>query len=268
MKLVYPWDEVSRLERTSNVLLAESIRVCVRGEDHFFSMLLRLQQTYLIMQQLADYAVMRFFDKETFNAEHPLANPLHITQRCVSFILMFYECHFSIIYILLDDVWLCCNCCRALEIHARNQSFRAFFRLPQEENLCEVHESFLWVPFSHINTLGKICVSENYLCFASQDGSQCHLVIPLWEVRMLRSLSWWSLPLRKRNMHSIIECALVVQILKGYLNKKNCTCRLYKSNKRPAKWTLKKVNCFSIHLSTLLKSALCNNKGILLIYCF
>uniref|UniRef100_A0A672LTA5 TBC1 domain family member 8B n=1 Tax=Sinocyclocheilus grahami TaxID=75366 RepID=A0A672LTA5_SINGR len=154
VKLVYPWDEVSRLERTSSVLLAESIRVCVRGEDHFFSMLLRLQQTYLIMQQLADYAIVRFFDKETFNAEHPLANPLHITQR-------------------------------ALEIHARNQSFRAFFRLPQEENLCEVHESFLWVPFSHVNTLGKICVSENYLCFASQDGSPCHLIIPLWEVRIV-----------------------------------------------------------------------------------
>uniref|UniRef100_A0A671LYE4 TBC1 domain family member 8B n=1 Tax=Sinocyclocheilus anshuiensis TaxID=1608454 RepID=A0A671LYE4_9TELE len=151
VKLVYPWDEVSRLERTSSVLLAESIRVCVRGEDHFFSMLLRLQQTYLIMQQLADYAIVRFFNKETFNAEHPLANPLHVTQR-------------------------------ALEIHARNQSFRAFFRLPQEENLCEVYESFLWVPFSHVNTLGKICVSENYLCFASQDGSQCHLIIPLWEV--------------------------------------------------------------------------------------
>ncbi|XP_016137345.1 TBC1 domain family member 8B-like, partial [Sinocyclocheilus grahami] len=151
VKLVYPWDEVSRLERTSSVLLAESIRVCVRGEDHFFSMLLRLQQTYLIMQQLAEYAIVRFFDKETFNAEHPLANPLHVTQR-------------------------------ALEIHARNQSFRAFFRLPQEENLCEVYESLLWVPFSHVNTLGKICVSENYLCFASQDGSQCHLIIPLWEV--------------------------------------------------------------------------------------
>ncbi|XP_051551744.1 TBC1 domain family member 8B-like isoform X1 [Myxocyprinus asiaticus] len=151
VKLVFPWDEVSRLEHTSNVLLAESIRVRVRGEDHFFSMLLRLQQTYLIMQQLADYAIVRFFEKETFNTEHPLANPLHITQR-------------------------------ALEIHARNQSFRAFFRLPQEENLCEVYESFLWLPFSHMNTLGKICVSENYLCFASQDGSQCHLIIPLWEV--------------------------------------------------------------------------------------
>ncbi|XP_036435959.1 TBC1 domain family member 8B isoform X2 [Colossoma macropomum] len=151
VKLVFSWDEVSRLERTSSVLLAESIRVCVRGEDHFFSMFLRLQQTYLLMQQLADYAITRLFDKETFSTDHPLSDPLHITQR-------------------------------ALEVHARNQAFRSFFRLPQEENLCEVYESFLWVPFSHYNTLGKICVSERYLCFASQDGSQCHLIIPLREV--------------------------------------------------------------------------------------
>uniref|UniRef100_A0A4W4F7U3 TBC1 domain family member 8B n=1 Tax=Electrophorus electricus TaxID=8005 RepID=A0A4W4F7U3_ELEEL len=151
VKLALPWDEVSRLERASSVLLTESIRVCVRGEEHYFSMLLHLQQTYLLMQQLAAYAVTRLFDKETFDADHPLSDPPRITQR-------------------------------ALEVHARNQAFRAFFRLPCEENLCEVYESFLWLPFSHHNTLGKICVSERYLCFASQDGSQCHLILPLREV--------------------------------------------------------------------------------------
>lgn len=72
---------------------------------------------------------------------------------------------------------------RGLEAHAKSEQFRTFFRLPKEENLLEVHESFLWVPFSHFNTLGKICVSENYLCFASQDGSQCHVIVPMREVR-------------------------------------------------------------------------------------
>lgn len=210
MKLVYPWDEVSRLERTSNVLLAESIRVRVRGEDHFFSMLLRLQQTYLIMQQLADYAILRFFDKETFNAEHPLANPLHITQRCISFFFLLWMLP---LFFVLNNVWLYCNICRALEIHARNQSFRSFFRLPQEESLCEVYESFLWVPFSHVNMLGKICVSENYLCFASQDGSQCHLIIPLWEVRKLLIFLQTVMvkPLRKISMLNCIE--IIAQII-------------------------------------------------------
>lgn len=72
---------------------------------------------------------------------------------------------------------------RGLEAHAKSQQFRTFFRLPKEENLLEVHESYLWVPFSHFNTLGKVCLSENYLCFASQDGSQCHVVIPMREVK-------------------------------------------------------------------------------------
>ncbi|GAA6079020.1 TBC1 domain family member 8B-like, partial [Tachysurus ichikawai] len=78
----------------------------------------------------------------------------------------------------------------------RNQAFRTFFRLPCNENLCEVHECFLWLPFSHIHTLGKICVSERYACFSSQDGNQCTVIIPLCEVvsvevlnRSSRSLS-------------------------------------------------------------------------------
>ncbi|XP_053086399.1 TBC1 domain family member 8B isoform X2 [Pangasianodon hypophthalmus] len=151
VKLVFSWCEVSRLERTSSVLLTECIRVCVKEEDHFFSMFLRLQHTYELMQQLADYAIARMFDKETYNAQHPLRDPLHITQR-------------------------------SLEAHMRNQAFRSFFRLPRSENLCEVHECFLWLPFSHTHTLGKICVSERYACFSSQDGNQCTVIIPLYEV--------------------------------------------------------------------------------------
>ncbi|XP_062845091.1 TBC1 domain family member 8B isoform X4 [Trichomycterus rosablanca] len=151
VKLVLPWCEVSRLERSSSVLLTECIRVSVLGEDHYFSMFLRLQHTYQLMQQLADYAVTRLFDKEQYDTQHPLRDPLHITQR-------------------------------SLEVHMKNQAFRSFFRLPREENLCEVYECFLWLPFNHTHTLGKICVSERYTCFSSQDGTQCTVVIPLREV--------------------------------------------------------------------------------------
>ncbi|CAB1316238.1 unnamed protein product, partial [Coregonus sp. 'balchen'] len=145
VKLVISWNEIWRLEKTSNVILTESIHVLANGEDHFFSMFLHFNETFLIMEQLADYSIKRLFDKETFQEEPSLSDPLQITKR-------------------------------GLETHARNEQFRAFFRLPKEENLLEVYESFLWVPFSHFNTLGKICLSESYLCFASQDGSQCHVI--------------------------------------------------------------------------------------------
>uniref|UniRef100_A0A3Q0RZQ5 TBC1 domain family member 8B n=1 Tax=Amphilophus citrinellus TaxID=61819 RepID=A0A3Q0RZQ5_AMPCI len=151
VKLVISWDEIWRLEKTSNVILTESIHVLAHGEDHYFSMLLHLNETFVIMEKLADYSIKRLFDKESFQREPALSDPLQITKR-------------------------------GLEAHAKSEQFRTFFRLPKEENLLEVHESFLWVPFSHFNTLGKICLSENYLCFASQDGSQCHVIIPMREV--------------------------------------------------------------------------------------
>nr|XP_015206947.1 PREDICTED: TBC1 domain family member 8B isoform X1 [Lepisosteus oculatus] len=151
VKFIISWDEIWKLEKTSNVILTESIHVFARGEDHYFSMFLHLNETFLLMEQLADYAIKRLFDKETFEGDPALSDPLQVTKR-------------------------------GLETRARNEQFRAFFRLPREENLLEVHESFLWVPFSHFNTLGKICVSENYLCFASQDGSQCYVIIPVREV--------------------------------------------------------------------------------------
>eukprot|EP00064_Thunnus_orientalis_P003350 superscaffoldBa00000270_g3359 len=151
VKLIISWDEIWKLEKTSNVILTESIHVLANGEDHYFSMLLHLNETFIIMEQLADYSIKRLFDKEAFEREPALTDPLQITKR-------------------------------GLEAHAKSEQFRTFFRLPKEENLLEVHESFLWVPFSHFNTLGKICLSENYLCFASQDGSQCHIIIPMREV--------------------------------------------------------------------------------------
>ncbi|XP_073214442.1 TBC1 domain family member 8B isoform X2 [Lepidochelys kempii] len=151
IKLVISWDEISKLEKTSNVILTESIHVCSRGEDHYFSMFLHINETFLLMEQLANYAVRRLFDKETFESDLVLHDPLQITKR-------------------------------GLENRAHSEQFSAFFRLPKEETLKEVHECFLWVPFYHFNTLGKMCISENYICFASQDGSLCSIIIPLREI--------------------------------------------------------------------------------------
>ncbi|XP_029329213.1 TBC1 domain family member 8B isoform X3 [Mus caroli] len=135
IKLIISWDAISKLEKTSTVILTESIHVCSQGENHYFSMFLHINETYLLMEQLANYAIKRLFDKETFDNDPVLDDPLQITKR-----------------------------------------------LPKEETLKEVHECFLWVPFSHFSTHGKMCISENYICFASQDGNLCSVIIPLREV--------------------------------------------------------------------------------------
>ena len=81
VKLVISWDEIWRLEKTSNVILTESIHVQAHGENHYFSMFLHLHETFLLMEQLADYSVKRLFDKESFNREPSLCDPLQITKR-------------------------------------------------------------------------------------------------------------------------------------------------------------------------------------------
>ncbi|KAM5145738.1 TBC1 domain family member 8B [Mantella aurantiaca] len=151
IKLIISWDEISRLEKTSTVLLTESIHVCSQGEDHYFSMFLHINETFLLMEQLANYAIRRLFDKETFENDPILNDPLQITKR-------------------------------GLESRAHSERFTTYFRLPREETLKEVHECFLWIPFSHLNTVGKMCVSENYICFASHDGSLYSTIIPLREI--------------------------------------------------------------------------------------
>uniref|UniRef100_A0A665UST7 TBC1 domain family member 8B n=1 Tax=Echeneis naucrates TaxID=173247 RepID=A0A665UST7_ECHNA len=181
VKLVISWDEIWRLEKTTNVILTESIHVLAHGEDHYFSMLLHLNETFVIMEQLADYSIKRLFDKEAFKGEPALSDPLQITKR-------------------------------GLEAHAKSAQFRTFFRLPKEENLLEVHESFLWVPFSHFNTLGKICLSENYLCFASQDGSQCHIIIPMREVKWICE--------KKKELINNTDCFLYLNLCVGQLKEK------------------------------------------------
>ncbi|XP_058392430.1 TBC1 domain family member 8B isoform X3 [Diceros bicornis minor] len=107
IKLIISWDAVSKLEKTSNVILTESIHVCSQGENHYFSMFLHINQTYLLMEQLANYAIKRLFDKETFDNDPILDDPLQITKR-------------------------------GLENRAHSEQFNAFFRLPKEETLKEV----------------------------------------------------------------------------------------------------------------------------------
>lgn len=93
VKLIISWDELWRLEKTSNVILTESVHVQAHGEDHFFSMLLHLNETFVIMEQLADYSIKRLFDKEAFQKEPMLRDPLQITKRYSSPPQAFYVFH-------------------------------------------------------------------------------------------------------------------------------------------------------------------------------
>lgn len=71
---------------------------------------------------------------------------------------------------------------RDLDARAKNEYYRATFRLPGDERLDGHTSCTLWTPFTKLHIPGQMFISGNYICFASKEEDACHLIIPLREV--------------------------------------------------------------------------------------
>uniref|UniRef100_A0A8D2JI44 TBC1 domain family member 8 n=1 Tax=Varanus komodoensis TaxID=61221 RepID=A0A8D2JI44_VARKO len=162
LKLIIPWVDVQKLERTSNIFMTEIIRITTQSKERDFSMFLNIDETFRIMEQLADVTLRRLLDNEIFELDPGLQDPTQITKR-------------------------------DLESRAQNEYFRAFFRLPKEEKLHEVEDCSLWTPFSRCHTVGKLFASNSYICFASKEDGCCNVLIPLIEVASIEKMEDTSL---------------------------------------------------------------------------
>ena len=76
------------------------------------------------------------------------------------------------------------TCSRDLDARAKNERYRALFRLTQDERLDGHTDCTLWTPFAKMHVVGQMFVSNNYICFASREEDMCQLIIPLREVRV------------------------------------------------------------------------------------
>ncbi|NWY03455.1 TBCD8 protein, partial [Nothoprocta ornata] len=161
-KLVIPWVEVQKLERTSNVFMADTVRVTTATKERDFSTFLNITEAFRIMEQLADVTLRRLLDNEIFELDPGLQDPTQITKR-------------------------------DLEARAQNEFFRAFFRLPRKEKLHEVVDCSLWTPFSRCHTAGRMYASDTYICFASKEDGCCNVIIPLREVITIEKMEDTSL---------------------------------------------------------------------------
>ncbi|XP_036737306.2 TBC1 domain family member 8 isoform X3 [Manis pentadactyla] len=162
LKLVVPWVDIQKLERTSNVFLTDTIRITTQNKERDFSMFLNLHEVFKIMEQLADVTLRRLLDNEGFDLDPDLQEPSQITKR-------------------------------DLEARAQNEFFRAFFRLPRREKLHAVVDCSLWTPFSRCHTAGRMFTSDSYICFASKEDSCCNVILPLQEVVSIEKMEDTSL---------------------------------------------------------------------------
>lgn len=81
VKLIIPWVEVQKLERTSNVFMTDTVRVTTANKERDFSTFLNIAEAFRIMEQLADVTLRRLLDNEIFELDPGLQDPTQITKR-------------------------------------------------------------------------------------------------------------------------------------------------------------------------------------------
>uniref|UniRef100_A0AAQ5YK75 Rab-GAP TBC domain-containing protein n=1 Tax=Amphiprion ocellaris TaxID=80972 RepID=A0AAQ5YK75_AMPOC len=173
--LVVPWTEVTQLEKNATLLFPESVRVSTRHTEHFFSMFLNINDTFKLMEQLANIAMRQLLDNEAFAADRSLPKPCK-TLKNVSVLK------------------------RDLDARAKNERYRAMFRLTQDERLDGHTDCTLWTPFAKMHVVGQLFISNNYICFNSREEDLCQLIIPLREVSIVE----------KADSSSVLPCPVSI----------------------------------------------------------
>uniref|UniRef100_A0AAR2JFR2 TBC1 domain family member 9B n=1 Tax=Pygocentrus nattereri TaxID=42514 RepID=A0AAR2JFR2_PYGNA len=158
--LVVQWTDVTQLDKNATLVFPESVRVSTRDTEHYFSMFLNINDTFKLMEQLANIAMRQLLDNEGFAADRMLPKPCK-TLKNVSALK------------------------RDLDARAKNERYRALFRLTQDERLDGHTDCTLWTPFAKMHVVGQMFVSNNYICFASREEDLCQLIIPLREVSIV-----------------------------------------------------------------------------------
>ncbi|GAB1284911.1 TBC1 domain family member 8 [Apodemus speciosus] len=185
LKLVIPWVDIQKLERTSNVFLTDTIRITTQNKERDFSTFLNLDEVFKIMEQLADVTLRRLLDNEVFDLDPDLQEPSQITKRKHGSVQADTVPEKELRVLHLDpqeqNETVSTLGPEDLEARAQNEFFRAFFRLPRKERLHAVADCSLWTPFSRCHTAGRIFSSDSYICFASREDGCCNVVLPLRE---------------------------------------------------------------------------------------
>uniref|UniRef100_A0A8C5S196 TBC1 domain family member 9B n=1 Tax=Laticauda laticaudata TaxID=8630 RepID=A0A8C5S196_LATLA len=158
--LIVQWVDITQLEKNATLLFPECIKVSTRDSELYFSMFVSINETFKLMEQLANIAMRQLFDNKSFTEDMLLPKPSKPLKN---------------ISALKRD----------LDARAKNEWYRATFRLPKDERLDGHTDCTLWTPFNKIHILGQMFVSNNYICFASKAEEACHLIIPLREVTIV-----------------------------------------------------------------------------------
>ncbi|CAH2268889.1 TBC1 domain family member 9 isoform X2 [Pararge aegeria] len=155
------WADVTELAKSNSLLFPDSIKIVTRDGEHYFTMFLKKNETFALMQQLANIAMKELIDDKsgTFNIDKDLLTKLSKNvQKKPSFLK------------------------RDLDARKQSNLYTLRFRLPHSEKLDGTEECTLWTPYNKKHNWGRLYLSQNFICFDSRVSHLVRLTIPLRNV--------------------------------------------------------------------------------------
>ncbi|CAH2074312.1 unnamed protein product, partial [Iphiclides podalirius] len=158
------WADVTELAKTNSILFPDSIKVVTRDGEHYFTMFLKKNETFALMQQLANIAMKQLIDDKSgsFNIDKDLLTKLSKNvPKKPSFLK------------------------RDLDARKQSNLYTLRFRLPHTEKLDGSEECTLWTPYNKRYNWGRLYLSQNFICFDSRVRHLVRLTIPLRNVHQV-----------------------------------------------------------------------------------
>ena len=164
-KILLRWTDVTKVEKSKNMVTPDSICVSTREKDYTFGIFIngRSKETYNDIRQLANHAMRRLMDCEGV-CPPELLLPINRKRRSKG------------VPKNKSDLK------RDLDARQLSEEFRITFQLPNSERLDGKVECYLWTPYNKKYRHGKLYLSQNFCCFESHVSGLVNLVIPLSSV--------------------------------------------------------------------------------------
>lgn len=91
-KLLVRWADITQLEKNATLLLPDMVRVSTRCNEHVFSVFLNINETFKLMEQLANIAMRQLLDNKGFEQDRSLPKLKRKSPKKVSALKRSAEC--------------------------------------------------------------------------------------------------------------------------------------------------------------------------------
>ncbi|KAL3842336.1 hypothetical protein ACJMK2_020364 [Sinanodonta woodiana] len=165
-KVIIRWTDITKLERGNNMVFPDSVKVSTREGDHYFSMFFNSDETFRLMEQLANMAMKQlisegggFEEDKTMYARTKRRTPKKVSSLK-----------------------------RDLDARSRSDAYRSTFNLPLTEKLDGDIDCVLLTPYNKQHVYARMYLSENYICIASRVKGLVKVILPMRDIQVVEKV--------------------------------------------------------------------------------